>query len=101
MTMTEAMSVGQEHAAAGSISDEELTAQALAADPDAPIAPDAVAWSLSGWGNSQLLPTWYMPAPVTGQRGWRPKAIAALVIVGFAVINGFGLCITYGHLVAA
>jgi len=101
MTMTEAMPVSGMHAGTESISDEELTAQALAADPEAPIAPDAVAWSLSGWGNSQLLPVWYMPAPVTGRRGWRPKAIAAVIILGFALINGFGLCITYGHLVPA
>ena len=82
------------------ISDAELTAQALAADPDAIPDPGAPPWSAFGGGDG-LLPDWYMPAPVTGRRGWGPRGIAALVILGFLVINACGLCITYGHLVVA
>ncbi len=92
MTMTDA--------AIEPISDEELTAQALAADPDALPDAGATPWSPGGEVDG-LLPGWYMPAPVTGRRGWGPRSVAALVILGFLVINACGLCITYGHLVVA
>ena len=84
--------------------DEELAAQALAADPDAPLPVDAVPFVASGPAGSFVagsLPTWYMPVAVrTSRKPWH-VALAALSIAGFAVINLAGLCITYGHLVAA
>jgi hypothetical protein len=83
--------------------DAELTAQALAADPDQPLDPDAVPFD-DGSSGAGLLPTWYMPTPAgrTGRtlRGWRSVA-AIVVIVSFLLINALGLCITYGHLVPA
>ena len=82
------------------ITDEELTALALAGDPDAEIAADAVPWSVVG-ADGGPLPGWYMPAPTTVRRGWKTKAVVCLVILAFLVINAAGLCITYGHLVVA
>jgi hypothetical protein len=83
------------------LTDEELTALALAADPDAPLGEDAVALPLYPDEPFGALPAWYMPpamARVAG--GWRRVAIFA-IIAGFLVIDAFGLCITYGQLVAA
>jgi hypothetical protein len=83
-----------------SISDEELTAMALAADPDVALDAEAVPWAAGEVDAGGLLPGWYMPVPVTGRRGWVPRVAAALVIVSFLVINALGFCITYGHLEA-
>lgn len=83
------------------ITDEELTALALAADPDAPLGDDALALPLYPDEPFGALPAWYMPpamARVSG--GWKRWAIFA-IIAGFLVIDAFGLCITYGQLVAA
>ena len=82
------------------ISDEELTAMALAADPEIDLDSEAVPWSAEEDDGDGLLPGWYMPVPVTGRRGWVPRVAAALVIVSFLVINALGFCITYGHLEA-
>jgi hypothetical protein len=92
------------------VSDEELTALALAADPDTPVAGDAVSlWDLAGGRCSPgatgtpPLPEWYMPAPMAGRRrlrGWRRWA-AVVVIVAFLVIDAYGLCSTYGQIVVA
>ncbi len=80
------------------ISDEELTLQALAADPDAPLPPDSVPW---GEASTGLLPDWYMPgAPTRRRGGWR-AVVALAVVIGLVAINAAGLCITYGHLVIA
>jgi hypothetical protein len=76
------------------LSDEELTALALAADPSAPIAPEAVAYApLSG---VSALPGWYMPAAVirSSARWHRPLIYA--VIAAFLIVDAFGLCSTYG-----
>jgi hypothetical protein len=82
------------------VSDDELTALALAADPDAPVADDAVnLWELAGAGSMPLLPQWYMPAPAGGGRqlhDWRRWVVPA-VIAAFVVINAYGLCSTYGQ----
>jgi hypothetical protein len=91
------------------MTDEELTALALAADPDAPVAVDAV--PLSDYlradetddDGSGLLPGWYMPAPMQGARrlrGWR-RRVAILIIVAFLLIDAYGLCSTYGSVVFA
>ena len=80
------------------ITEEELAALALAADPDPVLGPDAVPWTGAPDGAPQLLPDWYMPRAVTRGRGSWPIGVAALVIVGFLVIDAFGLCITSGFL---
>ena len=82
------------------ISEDELTELALAADPDQPIDAGAVPWTMGG-GGSGLLPDWYMPAPVRHRREPWQVAVVVTLIVAFLVINGLGLCITYGHLVPA
>jgi hypothetical protein len=80
--------------------DEELTALALAADPDAPLGEDAVSlWDVTGGPAEGPLPSWYMPAASGGRllTGWRRLPPVA-VIASLLVINGCGLCITYGKL---
>jgi hypothetical protein len=93
--------VGSTHITDQGISDEELTALALAADLDAPLDDDAVALSevVPGAG-PRLLPDWYMPAPMPGAapvRGWRRRVIGC-VILAFLTITAYGLCNTYGQL---
>jgi hypothetical protein len=86
------------------ITDEELTALALAADPDQPIPHDAVSlWELDPARSDPLLPDWYMPAAAGGVGagpGWR-RRVGLLVIGSFLAINAAGLCSTYGHIVIA
>jgi hypothetical protein len=79
------------------LTDEELTALALAADPDAPLDEDAVSWSPEA--EDGLLPGWYMPAVAGGLpllHGWR-RRVVLLIIASFLLINAWGLCSTYGH----
>lgn len=77
--------------------DAELTELALAADPDLEIDDDAVPFGAEPVGAS-LLPTWYMPAPMSG--GGRHRRRRAWIVVGvvaaLVIVNGFGLCVTYG-----
>ena len=83
------------------VTDAELAALALAADPDVPLDRDAVALSdVLGDGRSGLLPNWYMPAPMgvaAPLRGWRRRVIG-VVILAFLMITVYGLCNTYGQL---
>ena len=76
------------------ITDEELEAEALAADPDTPIHDDAEPFG--GDVPAGLLPEWYMPA--TGPiRRTTPRMVAVVgLIVSLVVVNGAGLCVTYG-----
>lgn len=81
--------------------DEELTALALAADPDAPVDPDAVPLSVYPEPGPNSLPVAYMPPAMSGVgRGWRVP-VAVLIILAFLAVDAVGLCITYGTLVAA
>lgn len=84
------------------VSDAELEAQALAADPDGAPADDAVSlWEREGTDRDGLLPGWYLPVAPTGSRrlqGWR-RRLAWLVIATFLVIDAAGLCSTYGPLI--
>jgi len=87
------------------LTDEELTALALAADPDVEVGGDAIPIDLgAGAGDDgdgtrvHPLPSWYMPVPLGALRplrGWR-RAVVALVVVSFVLINAYGLCSTYG-----
>jgi hypothetical protein len=85
------------------ITDEALTAEALAADPDGALSDDAVPfWQLTG-GPLELLPSWYMPAMggrMSRLKRWQRWTLAALV-VAFVGINAYGLCSTYGFVVPA
>lgn len=83
------------------LTDAELSALALAADPDAVLDSDAVPLAVVlGTDSPAALPSWYMPAPMSGAaplRGWR-RAVVGLVIAAFLTITGYGLCNTYGQL---
>jgi hypothetical protein len=75
------------------IADDELTALALAADPDQPLDPDAQPIAVAAAG---LLPEWYMPAArSTGGGSARRWMIGGLVVI-LVAINCAGLCVTYG-----
>lgn len=79
----------------GPFTDDELSALALAADPDAPIADDAVPFQQPA-ADGALLPEWYMPVPASSRRT-RPRVVAVAAIIGsLVVVNGAGLCVTYG-----
>jgi hypothetical protein len=80
------------------LSDDELTALALAADPSAPIDPGAVPWRGSGDDQRSFLPEWYMPRPMAIGRGRTTKIIIISIIVGFLLIDAFGLCVTSGFI---
>lgn len=80
------------------LSDDELTALALAADPTAPVDASTVPWN-GAWASGPLLiPEWYMPRP-SSSRGRRGVLIViGVVVAGFLTIDAFGLCITSGFL---
>jgi hypothetical protein len=86
------------------LNDDELTALALAADPDLPVDDDAIdVWEYVGVGRPEPLPSWYMPAPMHPRRieGWRRVVVwcgVVSVIASFVAINACGLCNTYGQL---
>lgn len=78
------------------IDDDELTALALAADPDQAVDPDAVPIAISNSATSGLLPEWYMPAPIASGRGRTRRATLGVLVLALVVINCAGLCVTYG-----
>ena len=85
------------------LSDEELAELALAADPDAGIAADAIPLdelleSDTAAPRSDLLPGWYMPPPMGRSgllQGWRRRTVF-VIIASFILITAYGLCSTYG-----
>ena len=76
------------------LDDETLTRLALAADPDAPIDPDATPFGVTA--PSPLLPEWYMPAPRSASRSRRRRLVVAGIVLALVLVNGAGLCVTYG-----
>ena len=70
-------------------------ALALAADPDAPIATDAVPFDSSAGAVVGLLPSWYMPAPSL-RRSRKRTIVFAGIVFSLLIINVMGLCVTYG-----
>lgn len=79
------------------VTDDELTALALAADPDAAAGADAVSlWDLAGWTEDEMLPAWYMPKPLRRSSARWHRVVIGLVVAAFLVINASGLCSTYG-----
>jgi hypothetical protein len=78
------------------LTDEELTALALGTESIAPLPEDDAAqpWIIGGGA----LPLWYMP-PVarTANRRWTAPVVVA-IISAFLLIDGMGLCNTYGLL---
>jgi hypothetical protein len=87
--------------AEGEVSDEELTAFALAADPDMPVDSDAPSLAdLVGPDTGGLLPAWYMPGVAGSSQltGWR-RSVALVIVAAFLLITAYGLCNTYGDMV--
>jgi hypothetical protein len=84
------------------LTDDELTALALAADPDQPLDDTAVPLSPYATAPDGPLPMWYMPPAMSRAAvgGWRTPVVVAIV-AAFLLINALGLCITYGQLVIA
>jgi hypothetical protein len=83
------------------LTDDELTALALACDPDEPLDPDATPLDLYSHQSFGLLPGWYMPPVTAGRtRRWQTPVVVA-IIAAFLLIDALGLCITYGQLIAA
>jgi hypothetical protein len=85
------------------VTDDELAALALAADPEVVVGDDAVSfWDLVDHDVGPL-PTWYMPPVTAGPRShsrWR-RRVAMVIICAFIAIDAYGLCSTYGSLVVA
>ncbi|HWE66799.1 MAG TPA: hypothetical protein VG298_09155 [Acidimicrobiales bacterium] len=92
------MSDDVEFDAPGELTDEELTTLALAADPSAPLAEDAVPLSVHLAQFAGALPQWYMPPSMArGGSRWRLPVVGAIVSA-FLLIEALGLCNTYGTL---
>jgi len=79
------------------ISDEELTALALAADPDQPLDDTAVPIAVYLSNAYEPLPDWYMAPVMARHSGRRRQAVILAVIGSFLLIEAFGLCSTYGQ----
>ncbi len=79
------------------ITEDELTALALAADPDQPIPTDAVPIGVHLAQLGAPLPLWYMPPVVRSGRRWKAPVVLA-VVLAFVLIDAMGLCNTYGIL---
>ncbi len=82
------------------LTDDDLTAQALAADPDQPLEPGAVPFRGEPTPGPDLLPDWYMPKVVAGRSTPGRRAVAIAIVAAALVINALGFCITYGGLSA-
>jgi hypothetical protein len=79
------------------LSDEELEAEAIAADPE-PDLDGALPFSMVvGDETVDALPAWYMPSPMLGARmfGWR-RGVVYTFVFALLVIEAFGLCTTFG-----
>src|SRR5687768_6168692 len=79
------------------ISLDELTEQALAADPDTAVDDDAVPFATNDPSGTPLLPEWYMPVPQSFARTPARRRVALLIVGALLLLNGFGLCVTYGY----
>jgi hypothetical protein len=83
--------------AAAVISDDDLAALALAADPDQPVPADAVpldAYLATAPGG---LPDWYMAPVMARHSAGRRRLVILAVVAAFVLIEAFGLCSTYGQ----
>ena len=78
--------------------DEEIAAQALAADPDLQLGDDVVPLSMHRREFGNVLPDWYMPPPSAHGPRRRNAVIATVIIASLLLVNALGLCITYGRL---
>ncbi|MGZ4676876.1 MAG: hypothetical protein ACXVJ7_08400 [Acidimicrobiia bacterium] len=94
------MPITEEPRFALAFTDEELAAQALAADPDAPLDSARPLAEVIGPPGESTLPEWYMPPVMRGISrlyGWRRGVVLAFV-ASLLLIEAFGLCSTYGQI---
>jgi len=77
------------------LTDDELTALALAADPDTIVPDDSVPFTSPDDPVPGLLPEWYMPAP-SPRRSTSRTVVLTGVAVALFVVNVGGVCVTYG-----
>jgi hypothetical protein len=85
------------HHGSVAISDEELAAEAIAADPEPSLDGALPFDQMTGTENESALPSWYMPAPMMGARvlGWR-RGVVLTFVSSLLLIEAYGLCTTYG-----
>jgi hypothetical protein len=76
------------------ITDEELAAEALAADPN--VSVDADAEPFGATPAAGLLPEWYMPGTGPIRRTRSRRIVVVGITVALLAVNGAGLCVTYG-----
>lgn len=76
------------------ITDDELAAEAMAADPDVDVPEGAVPFGVPE--SAGLLPDWYMPATGPVRRTRARRIAVAGLILSLLVVNAAGLCVTYG-----
>jgi hypothetical protein len=84
------------------LTDAELTALALAADPYEPLDENATPLHIHlAQFTGASLPQWYMPVAMarSGSRWRRPVVLA--IIAAFLLIEALGLCNTFGQLTLA
>ena len=83
------------------ITEDELTALALASDPTDPTDEDAVPLAVYLGTLTQtggLLPQWYMPTPMARSgKGWR-LPVVMVIVAAFVIIEALGLCSTFGQI---
>jgi len=81
------------------ISDEELEALALAADPNETAGIDAVPFFATPAYGAHLLSSWYMPAvAMRRSSGWHKPVVIAIVAT-LVVLEALGLCSVFGQVV--
>ncbi len=80
------------------LTDAAFEAMAMAATEHDPFEPDAVPFTAGGAVGAELLPEWYMPKPAlsASERTPRRTIIVAVVVFALLLLNGAGLCVTYG-----
>jgi len=74
----------------------ELERLALAADPDAEVPDDALPFLADSAAGVELLPAWYMPVAQNLRRTPARVFGAATFVGALVIVNGAGLCVTYG-----
>lgn len=87
------------------LTEQELCALALGDEAGRPPADDAVPLAdyldAHGSDDGGLLPTWYMPTPMSRvSPRWRTPVVLAIV-AAFLLIEAAGLCSTFGQIVPA
>jgi hypothetical protein len=81
--------------------EEELVGLAMSSGPLAAPASDAIPIAVYLRHEVGLLPDWYMPAPMSRVHPrWQVPVVLTLVAT-FLLIEGFGLCSTFGQVVPA